>query len=370
MAEPRRAGDGGAFERFTSREDGRAVVVAQTHVHVQAVAGELLVELRHEGERVALGGRDLLRGELVEHVAVRHLERRGVAQVDLVLARSPLALAELHRNRRRIDVTPDRADHVLDQRAREHVVVLDVALGGRQVPVALGVGLGIAVLQQEELELTAHVRVEAQRRSALELTLQDRPRRDRDEAAVFLHRIAQHDRRVRQPVGAAQGREVRHRVEIAVARLPARVRVAGGRVHLHVAGQQVVAHVHAVARHLVEEEARRDALADESPEEVGQRRDHRLDRAIGDAALEVLERETTGQPLGSGAHASSTSGILHSSSPRRDIDHSSSPTTRKSESWGTVFSSVMSTGYSFEKQASQVPRLIWEPQPRRPSSVR
>ena len=61
----------------------------EARVHVQAAARERLVELRHERERAARARGDLLRRELVDHVPVGHLERLGIAQVDLVLARAP-----------------------------------------------------------------------------------------------------------------------------------------------------------------------------------------------------------------------------------------------------------------------------------------
>ena len=72
-----------------------------------------------------LSAGDLLRAVLVDHVAVGHLQRVGVAEVDLVLAVPGLALREL-------DGTPALsmplricADEVLVAGRLEDVVVLD-----------------------------------------------------------------------------------------------------------------------------------------------------------------------------------------------------------------------------------------------------
>ncbi len=89
--------------------------------------------------------------------------------------------------------------------------------------------------------------------------------------------------------------------------------------------------------HLVEEEGRVDALADQTPVEIGQGRDDRVDPALRDVARELVPGET--------------------SEAARCGAQSSSSTSRKSESWGGASSGLMGTGYSSEKQASQVPCL-------------
>src|SRR5262245_44155121 len=87
---------GRARERGPGLAERRlAAAPPQARVDVQRAAREAVVELRHEGERAALRLRDLLRGLLVDDVPIRHLERWREAQVDLVLARPPFALAEL-----------------------------------------------------------------------------------------------------------------------------------------------------------------------------------------------------------------------------------------------------------------------------------
>ena len=74
---------------------------------------------------------------------------------------------------------------------------------------------------------------------------------------------------------------------VAVARLPARHRVAVDGVHVDVDREEVVARLGAVRQHLLLEEAGRDALADEAALRVGERDDHRVDLAGGDRRRRV-----------------------------------------------------------------------------------
>ncbi len=283
------------LEPALAGEERRTLGVGQARVDVQAAAGEVLVPLGHEGDRGAPAGRDLLGRELVDHVPVRHLERRRVAQVDLVLAGAPLALAELHRDAGGVDQPANRPDHRLREAAGEHVVVLDVVLALLEVAPALRVGHAVVVAEEEELELASHLGEEAALGGALELPGEDRARCDLDRlAAALAHRVAEHQGRALEPGGVPQGAHVGHGVQVAVARLPAREGVAGRGVHLHVAGQQVVAGVHAVGGDLVQEEAAVDALADQAPVEIRERRDHRVDAALGHLALEAVEVQHSG----------------------------------------------------------------------------
>ncbi len=57
--------------------------------------GPSRVRLRHEGDAHALLVGDLLQALLEDDVTVGHLERIGVADVELVLAEAPLALRVL-----------------------------------------------------------------------------------------------------------------------------------------------------------------------------------------------------------------------------------------------------------------------------------
>ena len=132
--------------------------------------------------------------------------------------------------------------------------------------------------QKIELELAAHHRREAERSSALELSLQDLPWRGLHRRAVVPLHVAEHERRRLEPGDAAKRRHVRPNVEVAVALLPARERVARNRVHLHLEREQVVAAFDPVARvHLVEEEFSMETLAHQPPLHVGESDDDRVD---------------------------------------------------------------------------------------------
>src|SRR5688572_11701439 len=72
--------------------------MAETHVHVRAVPGPGMIQLRHEGDGMSALPRHLLEAMLEEDVPVRRLERTGVVNVYLVLARRRFTLAELHRD--------------------------------------------------------------------------------------------------------------------------------------------------------------------------------------------------------------------------------------------------------------------------------
>jgi hypothetical protein len=72
------------------------VLAAQRQVDVARVA-LALVELRHERDRVALLGRELLGAVLVDRVRVGGRQRVLVGEVDLVLAEVALALGVLDR---------------------------------------------------------------------------------------------------------------------------------------------------------------------------------------------------------------------------------------------------------------------------------
>src|SRR5215470_277602 len=62
-----------------------AGAVPERGVEVEGRARGTHVVLRHEGDGASLLGRDLLDAVLVEHVAIGHLERLGIAEVDLLL---------------------------------------------------------------------------------------------------------------------------------------------------------------------------------------------------------------------------------------------------------------------------------------------
>ena len=158
-----------------------------------------------------------------------------------------------------------------------------------QVAVALGVGLVVGVLEQVELDLAGHHRQEAERRGGLLLAPQHRARRDLDQlAGVDVEQVAHDHRRLvdprnpahRVPVGAGQ--------HVAVALLVAGEPVAGHRVVVHVAGDQVVAVLRAGVGDRLEEEPSRRALAREPALQIGEDHQHRVDLTAADVALQLL----------------------------------------------------------------------------------
>src|SRR5438552_3098413 len=128
--------------------------------------------LRHEGDRAAPLPRDLLDAVLVEHVAIGHLERLGVAEVDLLLPPPPLTLRELHRHARRFHRVPNGAHQRLLLGRLEDVIVLEVAGDWRQAVVALGARLVEGLAEEIELELGGGLHREATLAHPLDLPLQ------------------------------------------------------------------------------------------------------------------------------------------------------------------------------------------------------
>ena len=78
--------------------EGVHVALEQRHVRVHAAARLAAQRLRHERRVDALLDRHLLDDGAEGHDVVGRGERIGVAQVDLVLARAALVVAELHRD--------------------------------------------------------------------------------------------------------------------------------------------------------------------------------------------------------------------------------------------------------------------------------
>src|SRR5438093_9463201 len=232
----------GAGDRTLALEQRRrAVGRPEARVDVHGAPRPALVELRHEGERQVLLIGDLLGGLLVEDVAVGHLERVGVTDVDLVLAGTPLALGELDRHARGLEVMADGADQRLHLPALQRMVVLEVPAEGLEVVEALALGGSVGVAQHEELELRGGHDAHARGGRALDLPLEDGARRHGHErVALLLDDVAEDDRRVLEPGRAAERREVRHAAYVTVALLPRGEAIAGDGVHLHAAGEEVV----------------------------------------------------------------------------------------------------------------------------------
>ena len=127
--------------------EGVVVALEQRQVGVHAAAGTVPERLGHERRVRAVRDRDLLDHVPERHDVVGHRQRVGVAQVDLLLARRDLVVAELDR-----DAEPfERADGGAPE------IVRDVVAGHVEVAAVvdrLGLGaVGRQVLQQEELDL-------------------------------------------------------------------------------------------------------------------------------------------------------------------------------------------------------------------------
>jgi hypothetical protein len=144
--------------------------------------------------------------------------------------------------------------------------------------------------EEIELELAAHHRRETERGGTLELRLEHLARRGLHRRPVVPLHVAEHERRPLEPGDPAEGGQVRPDVEVAVALLPARERIAGHGVHLHLEREQVVAPLHPVLRvHLVEEELGLETLAHQPPLHVGEGDDDRVDRTGFDLSAQLFE---------------------------------------------------------------------------------
>src|SRR6266542_2756142 len=235
----------------------------------------------HERDRPARERRDLLGAVLVDDVPVRHLERVGVLQVDLVLAPARLALRELDRDRGGVHRVADGTDQVLVPSRLQQVIVLDDRGVGLEIRVSLDCGFLVRVAEQEELELRTDLDRVSRGRRPLDLPLQDPPGRDLHRGAgLVIDEIAQHQRSLFEPRYGAQRREIGHGLHVAVALLPVGEPVAGHGRHVDVHGEQVVACLDAGALgDVVEEVVAGHALAHEPALEVGEGDEHRVDVA-------------------------------------------------------------------------------------------
>ena len=108
---------------------------AQRQVDVAGVALALVV-LRHEGQRLALLGGDLLGAVLVDDVVVARSSAPRRTERDLVLAEVALALGGLDVSPAPSIVVADAAQQRLDPGGAEDRVVDVVLVGRRQVAVA------------------------------------------------------------------------------------------------------------------------------------------------------------------------------------------------------------------------------------------
>ena len=248
-----------------------------------------LVVLGHEADRHALLVGDLLGPVLVDRVLVGGLEHRSVGEVDLVLAEVALALGVLHPQPGARHPVADPPEQRLDARGAEHRVVDVVEVRGPQVDPALRGGLVVGVAEDLELQLGRADGLHAALLEALELRAQDLARGGDHRAAVRPLQVGHAQRGPWVPRDPPQGLEVGLELEVAVAALPRRHRVAVHRIHLDVDGEQVVARLGAVAEHLFEEMARRQALALQSPLHVGEAEEDGVGLAGLDRRAQLIE---------------------------------------------------------------------------------
>ena len=293
--EVRGGGEHAGHERVVERRRGpgvlvpehqRAVVAAQRQVDV-AGAALALVELRHEGQRLALLGGDLLGDGLVDRVVVAGRQRVGVEEPDLVLAEVALALGALHVQPGVVHRVPDGAQERLGAGGPEDRVVDVVLVDRRQVAVRRVGGRLVGRVEGDELELGAGQRLPPLGRGLVELGAQDGARRLDHGGVVEPDQVALHHRGRRQ-VGEHPDRPVvEDELHVAVAALPGRDRVAVDGVHVDVDREQVVAALGAVVDDDVGEVAAVQPLALQPALHVGERHHHGVDLARVDPADEL-----------------------------------------------------------------------------------
>ncbi len=251
----------------------------------------VLRRLRHEARRDAVQEGDLLDAVLVDRVAIGGGDGVRIAGVDLVLPVPGLALGELDRDAGGVHATADRPEVGLVHRGGEDVVVEDVRDRRGQVLEVLLPGLRVALLVEVELELGGGVGHEAHLPRPFVDGDQDLAGRGDHRSAVVIDDVGENQRAAVEPGDLPQRRHVRGDPEVPVAVLPVRHLVAGQRLHVHVEREQVVAALHPVPDHLVEEVLDLDALAEQPALHVREGRDDGVDRALLGLLAEIVEGE-------------------------------------------------------------------------------
>ena len=144
-----------------------AVALEQRHVRVHARPGVLGERLGHERGVDPLVERDLLHRQPERHHVVGRGQGVGVAQVDLLLARRPLVVAELDRDAHALQ----HHDRAAPEVVRDHVRrVVEIAAGVDRLRLAPRLRL---LAQQEELDLGMGVEAESQVGGPAERSLED-----------------------------------------------------------------------------------------------------------------------------------------------------------------------------------------------------
>lgn len=237
-----------------------------------------------------------------EDGAVGLRQRRAIGEVDLLLARPPLALAQFDGNTAALHTLPDRAQQSLLTGSLKDVVILHVSGGGIEAAIALGARRFISLAEHIELQLRAPHDGIAEFPRLLDLSLQHPARRDLDRFAMRLGiEVAQHERGSRQPGDPAQRIQVRHGAHVAVARLPTGEAIAGNGVHLHVAGEEIVADVRSSVGDVLQKEMAGHALAHQAAIQVWKHGQHRVNLFVCHSFGQVVECQQAGQQMRRGA---------------------------------------------------------------------
>ena len=224
---------------------------------------------------------------------VRHLQRLRIPDIDLLLARAPLALGILDRDAGALQAVAEGPHHDLVLRRLQDVIVLDVVPGRLEVAVALLVGALVAVVEEEELELRRHIGLELHGLEAPELLLEHRSRRVGYVLVVMIDHVADHECGAGEPGDTPQRRHVGLEGEVSVAQFPARGLVSGHRLHLDVDAEEIVAAVRLLVP-AVGEVLRMEALADEPALQIHHGGDDCVDRVRCDLPLQLLEGQHSG----------------------------------------------------------------------------
>ena len=125
-------------------------------MYMARIARVIVVPLGHKGYRTTLLPRYLLAGVLHDYVPIRHLQRFGIANVDLLLTGTGLALTVLDRHSSALQTNADRPHDFFFLGGLEDVIVLVVMTGSRQASVAAPVGRLKAVIEQVKLKFGCH----------------------------------------------------------------------------------------------------------------------------------------------------------------------------------------------------------------------
>ena len=148
-------------------------VPPQTEMKVTARSRPVRSELRHERHAQAHLFRHFLQTLLVDHMPVRHLQRLGVAHVQLVLPESPFPLGVFDGHAGVFQMVTHGACVGFGARALQDVIVLQIPAGGLHAAITLLGSRAVAIAEEVVLELGSGKAREAQASRRLNLPAQD-----------------------------------------------------------------------------------------------------------------------------------------------------------------------------------------------------